>query len=110
MEVHVGDIGTVIQLTLQDCTATATAVDLSTASAMRILVLKPDGSTVTWTAEFADDGSDGVIQFTTLALSGGVPLSLDQAGVYYLQPEIEWAAGTIFTAATQQLLVHPTVS
>ncbi len=104
MEVHVGDIGTVIQLTLQDCTATATAVDISTASAMRILVLKPDGSTVTWTAEFADDGSDGVIRYTTLEDD------LDKAGVWYLQPEIEWAAGTIFTAATQQLLVHQTVS
>lgn len=99
-EVHVGDIGTVIQVTLQDA---GTAIDISGASTKSILVLKPDGTEVTWTAEFVTDGSDGAIKYTTA--SG----DLNVAGVWYLQPQIVFASGVSFAAASQHLLVHPTV-
>ena len=80
------------------------AIDISTASSMKFLVLKPDGTTTTWTAEFADDGADGVIQYTTV--SG----DLDQSNIWYIQAQITFASGVVFTAARQRLLVHPTVS
>lgn len=100
-EVHVGDIGTVIQVTIKD--SSGTAIDISGASTKSILVLKPDGTEVTWDAEYVTDGSDGAINYTTV--SG----DLNVAGVCYLQPQIVWASGVSFSAAKQHLLVHPTV-
>lgn len=100
-EVHVGDIGTVYKQTLED---SGTAIDISGASAMQFLVLKPDGTTATWTAAFDTDGTDGVIKYTTVADD------LDQAGVWYIQAKITFASGVVFTAARQHLLVHTTVS
>ena len=97
-EVHVGDIGTIIQTTLQD---DGVVVDISGASAKRYLVLKPDGTTTTWTAVFVGDGTDGQIKYA--AVSGVI----DQSGVWYVQAQIDWGTGEKLTAQKQSLLVHP---
>lgn len=89
-EIHIGDIGTAFQVTLYDCD---TVVDVSSATTVEIIFLKPDGTKVTQTASFVTDGIDGVIQY--LSQNG----DLDQSGGWKLQAHIvlptgEWWSDT----------------
>lgn len=70
--VVMGDIGTEFTL---DC-----GVDISTATVRKIIVLKPDGTTVEWPA-VASGANE--IMYTTIA--GDLVVS----GVHYLQAQIE---------------------
>lgn len=63
-EIHEGDIGTIFEITLLDGDV---IVDLSGATAQSILFEKPDGTTVTQTSVFKTDGTDGIIQYATIA-------------------------------------------
>jgi len=100
-EIHVGDIGTVIKISIEDDGA---ALDISSSTAQNILVLKPDGSTETWVAEFDDDGVDGVIAYTTT--SGDI----DMPGIWYLQAKLSYSGAEVTFAAHQRILVHQTVN
>jgi len=62
-EIHVGDIGTIFEITLQDCDA---VVDLTGASVMEIVFKKPDKTVVVKTAALKTDGTDGIIQYITV--------------------------------------------
>lgn len=73
---HVGDIGSVIRLTLKE---NGTVVDISGASTKQIKLQKPDGTSVTKTASFTDNGTDGQLQYSTQ--SG----DLSVAGRWYAQ-------------------------
>lgn len=86
-EIHVNDIGTVFRGTVyEDCDA-QTLVDISTASVMVMYFQKPDGSVVTQTAVFSTDGTDGKMQYTTIASD------LDQAGSWKMQGKVTLPAG-----------------
>ena len=73
-EIHVDDVGTVLEITLKDEGSSPEIVDVSTASTKEILLLMPNGTLLTKTADFTTDGSDGKIEYTTvkgdLAISG----------------------------------------
>jgi|PlaIllAssembly_1097288.scaffolds.fasta_scaffold2069334_1 hypothetical protein len=84
-EIHLGDIGTVFEVELKDCT---TVVDLSTATIMEILFQKPDGTTVTKSAEFTTDGADGKIRYITVAND------IDVTGSWKLQARVTLPTGT----------------
>lgn len=58
------DIGTIVELTLQE---NGTAVDLSSATTLQIIFRKTDGTTVTKTASFSTDGTDGKIRYQSVA-------------------------------------------
>src|SRR5678815_3372512 len=60
-----GDIGTVIELTIQD--ENGAAVDVSTAAVKQILMRAPSGSVLTKTASFTTTGADGKIRYTTIS-------------------------------------------
>lgn len=75
-EVHVGDIGTVFRLTIYDDT---TLANLSGATTKQILFSKPSGMLLTKTAVFTTDGTDGKIQYVTVAGD------LDEAGQWTIQ-------------------------
>jgi hypothetical protein len=62
-EIHLGDIGTVFEVTLKDCDV---IVDISTATEMYIIFQKPDGTKLTFDAEFTTDGEDGKLQYVTV--------------------------------------------
>ena len=66
-EIHQYDIGTRFEITLKDEGNSPEIVDVSTASVTEIIFKKPDGNTVTKTAGFTTDGTDGKIEYTTLA-------------------------------------------
>ncbi len=83
-EVRVGDIGTVFEITLMDGT---TVVDVSTATTLEIIFVKPKGTRLTKTASFSATGTDGKIKYT--AVSG----DLDTQGVWQIQAHIIMPTG-----------------
>lgn len=62
--IHVDDIGTVFKATIKD--EDGVVVDVSAASTMELVYRKPDGTAVVQTAVHTTDGTDGVIQYTTV--------------------------------------------
>ncbi len=75
-EVHLGDIGTKLILEVQE---DGSALDISSATTMKIRLEKQSGVVVEFTAVFATDGTDGLMQYVTE--SG----DLDEAGVWTIQ-------------------------
>lgn len=64
----VGQYGNVITLTVVD--ANGNALDISSYTGMTVYARAPfDLKTLSWTASFVTDGSDGKIQFTPLVAS-----------------------------------------
>lgn len=96
-EVHVGDVGTIFRATLSD---QDTVVDLSTATTLELLFLKPDGTLSTKTAVLSNAGTDGRMQYT--AEVG----FLDAAGRWKWQPRVEFTAD-IWSGDILQFTVFP---
>lgn len=75
---HVGDVGTVIQITITDATS-GSVVDISSASTKNFLFRKPDNSVITHPATFVTTGADGKLQYTMIAGD------LDQSGSWAIE-------------------------
>ena len=84
-EIHVDDIGTSFQMTLNECDV---PVDIQAATVKEIIFKKPDKTVVTQTAEFLTDGSDGIIYYKSV--SG----DLDTKGTWYIQARVTMPSGT----------------
>lgn len=80
-EIHQGDIGTVFKVRIIN-DITGDAVDVSSATEKTITFRKPDKTAVEKTATFSTDGSDGYIQYSTIAGD------LDQIGLWKLQARV----------------------
>lgn len=77
-EIHLGDIGTIFEITLLD--EGSTIVDISSATVTKdIKFQKPDGTLTTKPAAFKTDGTDGILQYTTVADD------LDMTGFWTIQ-------------------------
>jgi hypothetical protein len=63
--IHVGDVGTVIRLTVTEKDGT-TPINVSTASVKTFYFRKPDGTKFNRPAEFNTDGADGKLKYTTV--------------------------------------------
>lgn len=85
-EIHIGDIGTIFELTLMD---DVVVVDISTATVLSIHFAKPDATTVTVTASLVTDGTDGKIQYITPDAN-----FLDQTGGWKIQGKVTLSTGT----------------
>lgn len=83
--IHVGDVGTQFRVTVQDCNSTV--IDISDATTTEIIFKKPNGDTITQTAYFLTDGSDGIIRY--IAASG----DLDTTGSWKIQSHIITPSG-----------------
>jgi len=84
------NIGTVFRLTIKD--QDGKIVDVSSASTQQIKFKKPaDAVVVTQTSSFFTDGTDGIIQYTTLIND------LDQAGVWEIQGFVVITLGSFNT-------------
>ena len=88
-QIHEDDIGTKLLVTVTD---DGSAVDISSASSLQILIKKPDGTLLTRTAVLDSSGSDGKMYYITV--SG----DLDAAGHYKLQGKVVLSAGTFYTS------------
>lgn len=89
-EVHVGDIGTIFLATITD--ENNAVVDVSLASTKQLWFKKPDTTVTKKTASFTTNGTDGKLQYTTIAGD------LDNAGVWEIQGYVVLAAGTWHTS------------
>jgi len=87
-EIHVGDIGTVLRVTVKDGDD---AVDVSTATTKTIILEDPSGNNSDKAATFTTDGTDGKIQYTTV--SG----DLDERGNWSIQAKVVMPSGTWYS-------------
>lgn len=85
-EIHLNDIGTVFELSIKD--SDGSAVDITTATSLKVIFLKPDGTLDPKTVAAYGAGTNGVIRYTTIADD------LDQIGKYKLQAQVAVATGT----------------
>ena len=90
-ELHLNDIGTVIRVRIID-EATDAALDVSGATTKQIIFKKPDNVSVTKTAVFTTNGSDGYIQYVTVAND------LDVDGTWKVQGK---AINGVYTNSTE---------
>jgi len=104
-KIYVGAVGVVVTL--------GTDQDLTLSTKREILVKRPDGTEVTWTADIAteredeDTGEmipltpqDGYLEYIT------DEDDLDQAGDYALQAYVEWGAASNHPGKTVMMEVH----
>lgn len=84
-EIHKGDIGTILRRTLMDGDV---VVDISSATTKNILLHNPYGVLKTKAGVFTTDGTDGALQYTTIAAD------LDVVGRWRLQAYIVMPSGS----------------
>ena len=87
-EIHVGDVGTQLLGTVTD---DEVAVDISGATTKVFLFTKPDGTQINRTANFLTTGTDGKLQYTTVAND------LDLEGEWKIQGHIAMPSGNWHT-------------
>lgn len=92
-EVHLNDIGTIFRATINDCDETLdpaaqVVLDISSATTTELIFEKPSGATLTKTATFTTDGTDGQIEYATI--SG----DLDEIGTWRIQAYIVLPSGS----------------
>lgn len=76
-EIHLNDVGTRLGVTVKEG---GSVVDISGATATKqIKLYKPSGTTVTKDADFTTDGTDGKMEYVTVADD------LDEVGVWRIQ-------------------------
>jgi len=74
---HINNVGTDIQVTIQDCNGVA--LDISDSTALAIVLKAPSGTSTSHTATFVNSGTDGLIRYVTT--SG----DLDEVGTWKIQ-------------------------
>ena len=101
-EIHKGDIGTVFEVTMYD--ELGGIVDLSDAGVMEIKWQRRNGAdplvTVTNTAVWKTDGTDGKMQYTTTTVA-----ELDYVGKWFRQGYAEKPSGQ-WNSDIQEFEVH----
>ena len=85
---QVSDIGVTLVVTI---TKDGTAQDVSTATTKELIIRTPLGVTLPKAASFATTGSDGKIQYTTLAGD------LATAGLYSIQAHVVYGSVDLHT-------------
>jgi hypothetical protein len=92
VEPHVGDIGTIIIYTIKDGD---TILDISGATTKELIIENSGGgSRVVLEGEFATDGTDGVIEFTSQEGTWDVA-GISKEQVYLVLPDGEWRSDVV---------------
>lgn len=95
-EIHEGDIGTKLLITVTD---DGSIVDISGATTKDIFIKKPNGAILSRTGVLETDGTDGKMYYITIAGD------LDVAGNYKIQGRVVLPAGSFYTS-TATFKVH----
>jgi hypothetical protein len=95
-EVHVGEVGIDLRLTLLD--QDGEVFDISGATGRTLILEAPSGATRIVSAALLTDGTDGGLRYATQ--SGDI----DEAGRWSLQGKVEWASGRILYSKAQTFL------
>lgn len=88
-QIHVGDIGTKLIMTVKD---DGEVVDISDATTLTVIIKKPDGQSYTKTGLIYTDGTDGNMYYT--AVDG----DFNVAGNYKIQGIVTLSNGTFYTS------------
>jgi len=88
-EIHVGDVGTRLLITIKEDDI---PVDISTATTISIYIKRPDDSILARTGTLNSDGVDGKIFYDIAAGD------LNEAGYYKLQGRVTLNTGTYYTS------------
>lgn len=109
---HVGDIGVELIATFKSCDCNGNEIDrdISTATEVRLCILKPDQTTlIDRVAAFtaapcgAGDGTDGKASIFTIAGD------FDQAGTYCIGGKVTFPGGSVFRATEQKFRVDASI-
>lgn len=98
-EIHSGDAGTVLEITVL---SSGSPLNISTATTKQFLLRPPRGSSVTRSALFVTDGTDGKLSYTTTATD------LVTVGTWKLQAYVVLPTGA-WRSDIQYLRVHANV-
>lgn len=88
-EIHVGDTGTSIRITIKDDDE---IVDISGASSLQVIFAKPDGTKNEVVGSLYTDGTDGIIEYVL------VDGDIDQSGMYKIQAYVEISGGSYYSS------------
>lgn len=86
-QIHVGDTGTSFELTIKNEQGQIVNLATVTIDDIEIIFMKPDGTTLTKTASFVTDGTDGKVKYVTVATD------LDAFGTWAIQAYVNYVAG-----------------
>lgn len=106
-ELFVGDIGTSIEFYIRECddsdpdNPVSIPVDISTATLLEVIFLKPDQSTFTVEGELVTDPDDSLMRYITLAGE------LDLAGPWKSQAKITMPTGLWHTSTVSFKVKDP---
>lgn len=89
-EIHLGDIGTIFRVTLYDkaCDGTSAVLDISGATTLEMIFKAPSGAKTTQTATLTGDGTDGQLEYVTVADD------LDEVGEWKIQVYVVFPSGS----------------
>ena len=95
-EIREGDVGTVLEVEIREDDV---ALDVSDATTKQILLRQPDGTTLTKTATFSSDGTDGRIRY--VVVDGDLT-----AGRWAIQGRVVTGSGE-WSTEIEAFKVHP---
>lgn len=100
-DLHVGDVGTEIEVTLYDTLpdGSQVVVDISAATAIKIRLKKPSGDVIERDGQLKTDGTDGVAQYFT------VEDDLDEAGEWQIQANVALPPAGRWSSCTDEFSV-----
>jgi len=87
-DAHVADEGTILQKTVVDG---VTPFDLSTTTALNLVVTDAGGNTSSIAGAFETDGTDGIVNFETIATTWQVP-GVASEQVQLINPDGAWSS------------------
>ena len=90
-EIHANDIGTVFECTIVDCQEPPVLIDISSDTLKEIRFRRPDTTTLIKTGVFKTDGTDGILQYTSIIDD------LDMEGTWNIQAKVQLSDGTWYS-------------
>lgn len=91
--IHVGDVGTQFTLTITDANNVSAVFDISAATLLQMTFVRGDGTSITVTASFVTNGTDGKMQYVSIL--GDIAVSGNwQVQGYIVLPKGKWHTST----------------
>ena len=91
--ITLGDIGTDLQITV---TEAGTAVDISSAAVLEVLLTKPSGTEIARTASRLNGGTDGKLHYTTVAGD------IDERGIWSYRARVTFSPSQVYHSIEPQ--------
>jgi hypothetical protein len=97
-DIHVSDENVTFTFTIME---NCVAISVASVTLKTLTFTKPSGSTLTKTASFSTDGTDGNIYYASIAGD------LDEAGIWNVQAKVQFGSGSSYHSETKKFKVLP---